>query len=119
MVTIAAAFFSISVAAHNNKGDDPGNYCAKNKDGKTIVMHNGSELTKTIKLEDGTKVKRNGTIVFTNGKRVKLVEGECVDENNLGHFSDREDRMNTNKERRKAKREERRQKREYSDVEYK
>lgn len=88
IVTIAAALFSLGVAA-NNPGKDPGSYCLKNIDGKTIVTHNGSELTRTMKLEDGTRVKRNGTIVLSTGKRVKLVEGECVDENNLAYLSDR------------------------------
>jgi hypothetical protein len=113
MVTIAATLFSLGVAA-NNPGKDPDNYCLKNRGGKTIVVHNGSELTRTIELEDGTRVKPNGTIVFTSGKRVKLVQGECVDENNLCHFSDRkgslEEKMDANKERRKAKRESRKQK---------
>jgi hypothetical protein len=88
MVTIAAALMSLSVAAHN-PGKDPDSYCVKNKNGKMIVTHNGRELTETIKLKDGTKVKPNGTIVFTDGKRVKLERGECVDENNLDHFASR------------------------------
>jgi hypothetical protein len=88
IVTIAAALFSLNAAAYN-PGKDPDSYCLKSKNGKTVVMHNGSELTETIKLSDGTKVKPNGTIVFTSGKRVKLEKGECVDENNLGHFANR------------------------------
>ena len=87
-VTIAAALISLNAAAHN-PGKDPDNYCVKSKNGKMVVMHNGAELTETIKLSDGTRVKPNGTIVFTNGKRVKLEKGECVDENNLDHFADR------------------------------
>jgi hypothetical protein len=89
MVTIAAALMSLSVAAHN-PGKDPDSYCVKkNKSGKMIVVHNGSELKETIELKDGTRLKPNGTIVFTDGKRVKLEKGECVDENNLDHFAER------------------------------
>lgn len=92
IVTIAAALISLNAAAYN-PGKDPDNYCVKSKNGKTIVMHNGRELTETAKLKDGTRVKPNGTIVFTSGKRVKLEKGECVDENNLGHFADRKGEM--------------------------
>jgi len=88
IVAIAAVMMTLNAAAHN-PGKDPDSYCVKSKNGKTIVMHNGTELTETIKLSDGTRVKPNGTIVFTDGKRVKMEKGECVDENNLGHFADR------------------------------
>jgi hypothetical protein len=88
IVTIAAALISLNAAAYN-PGNDPDSYCVKSKNGKMIVVHNGSELTETITLKDGTKLKPNGTIVFTDGKRVKLEKGECVDENNLGHFENR------------------------------
>lgn len=119
IVTIAAALFSLSVAA-NNTGADPGSYCVENRDGKRIVLHNGTELTKKIKLEDGTKLKPNGTVVFTNGKRVKLVEGECVNENSLALLEDRKgswrERMDANKERRKAKREARKSRRDSYDT---
>ncbi len=122
IVTIAAALMAFNVAA-NNVGGDPNSYCVVDKDGKNFVTYNGSELTKKIKLENGTKLKPNGTIVLAGGKRIRLAEGECVDVNNLGSWTDREstfeERMDANKERRKAKREARRQRREYSDVEYK
>lgn len=118
IVTIAAALFSLSVVA-NNPGKEPGGFCAESRNGRTIVTHNGSELTRTLKLDDGTRVKRNGTIVFTGGKRVKLAKGECVDENNLGSLSNRkssmEERMESYKERRREKREARKEKRESSD----
>jgi hypothetical protein len=114
MVTIAAAMMVLSAAAYNT-GEGPGSYCVENRDGKTIVTHNGNELTKKVKLEDGTRLKPNGIIVFAGGKRVKLTEGECFDENNLGQLSNRksvwEERMDINKEHRKAKREERRARR--------
>jgi hypothetical protein len=107
MVTIAAAMMAFSVAAHNTD-IEPGSYCVENRDGETILTHNGSELTKKVKLEDGTKLKPNGIIVFSGGKRVKLAEGECIDENNLGQLSNRksvwEERMDSNKERRKERR---------------
>lgn len=122
MVTIAAAIMAFNVAA-NNTGGDPGSYCVEDRNGKKIVTYNGSELTKKIKLENGTKLKPNGTIVFAGGKRVRLDEGECVDLNNLGQLSDRkrsfEERMDANKERRKERREIRKQKREKSDVDFK
>lgn len=115
IVTIAAAMMAFSVAAHNTDVG-PGSYCVENRDGKTIVTHNGSELTKKIKLEGGTRLKPNGTLVFAGGKRVKLTEGECIDENNVGQLSNRkglfEQRMDRHKERCKEKKEARKARRE-------
>jgi hypothetical protein len=88
MVTIAAAFFSLSVAAHN-PGVDPANYCVKTKNGKTIVEYNGTAITKEITFKDGTKIKPNGTVLLATGKTVKLKEGECVNENTVMDLSKR------------------------------
>lgn len=114
MVTIAAALFSLSVAA-GNAGGDPGSYCVENIDGKTRVTHNGSELTKKVKWEDGTKLKPNGTVVFASGKRVKLVQGECIDENNVSQLSNRKSAFEERMDRRKEKREERKARRDSYD----
>jgi hypothetical protein len=86
IVTIAAALFSLSVAAHN-PGVDPANYCVKSKNGKMIVERNGTVITKEIKFKDGTRIKPNGTVYFTTGKTVKLKEGECVNENTIMNLS--------------------------------
>jgi hypothetical protein len=118
IVTIAAALMALGAAANNAGG--PGSYCVESRDGKTIVTYNGSELTKKVKLEDGTKLKPNGTVVLASGKRVKLVQGECIDENNLSQLSNRkspsEERMDKNKQHRKEKREARKARRDSYDV---
>ena len=109
---------TLGVAANNTGG--PGSYCVENRDGKTIVTYNGSELTKKVKLEDGTKLKPNGTVVFASGKRVKLTKGECIDENNFSQLSNRksasEERMDKNRQHRKEKREARKARRDSYDA---
>lgn len=86
MVTIAAALFSLNVAAYN-PGDDPTSYCAKNKNGRTIVEHNGTAITSNITFKDGTTIQPNGTVVLTSGETVMLKEGECVNENTVMDLS--------------------------------
>ncbi len=88
MVTIAAAFFSLSVAAYN-PGVDPADYCVKSKNGKTVVEKNGTAITKTIKFKDGSSLKPNGTILLASGRTVKLNEGECISESSLKELSKR------------------------------
>lgn len=88
MVTIAAAMVALNVAAYN-PGVDPANYCVKSKNGKTIVEHNGTAITKAIKFKDGTSLKPNGTVVLTTGKTLKLKEGECVNEDTVMDLSKR------------------------------
>lgn len=104
MVTIAAAFFSLSVAAHN-PGIDPANYCVKSKNGKTIVEYNGTAITKEIRFKDGTCLKPNGTVLLTTGKTVKLKEGECVDENTVMDLSKRKSEIGDQKDWEKDKKE--------------
>lgn len=86
MVTIAAALFSLNVAAYN-PGEDPTNYCVKNKNGQTIVEHNGTAITSNITFKDGTTIQPNGTVVLTSGETVMLREGECVNEDNVMDLS--------------------------------
>jgi hypothetical protein len=113
LVTIAAAIISLNAAAHN-MGEDPNSYCVESRDGKRVVTYNGNELNRTTKLTDGARLKPNGTIVFTGGKRVKLNEGECFNENNLVLLESRESKMEMKKQERKERREARRNKREVS-----
>src|SRR3954471_2410505 len=59
--------------------DDTGKkYCAKKKDGKITVMHEGSALKSDATLDNGTMVKTDGTVIKKDGSKVMLKEGECV-----------------------------------------
>jgi hypothetical protein len=82
IVTIAAALLSLNAAAYN-PGIDPDEYCVTKKNGKTIVEYKGKAITKDVTLADGSKIKSNGTIVSASGERVKLKDGECINENNI------------------------------------
>jgi hypothetical protein len=54
-------------------------YCAKMKDGKLTVMHEGNVLAADASLSNGGTVRTDGTIVKKDGSTVTLKEGECVD----------------------------------------
>jgi len=89
MVTIAAAFLSWNVAAHN-PGNDPDNYCVKSIKGKMVVAHNGTAITKEVTFKDGSRVKPDGTVITTSGKKFMLKEGECVNETSIKNLSKRD-----------------------------
>ena len=60
-----------------NKKDDIC-YCALLKNGKMTLMCDGKQVYADIKLEKGIKVMIDGTVIFPNGVKVILKNGECV-----------------------------------------
>jgi hypothetical protein len=62
---------------------DDDKYCAKLRDGKLTMMHNGSVLTANVTLTNGTQIKTDGSIVKPDGATVVLKEGECVDKDGI------------------------------------
>ena len=55
--------------------------CVMRTEGKMILVKNGqvTPITKPIMLANGTKVKRNGKCILADGKRIKLKNGNCMD----------------------------------------
>jgi hypothetical protein len=56
-----------------------GNYCAEMKDGILMIMHDGSAVTSDVTLANGTMIKMNGTVIMSDGKKLLLSDGDCVD----------------------------------------
>lgn len=75
-ILIISSIFSLSVCGGNGPGDPE--YCAKMRDGKKVVMHEGTVLTSETTLKNGAKLKTDGTIVKSDGKKETLKEGECI-----------------------------------------
>lgn len=59
--------------------DNPNQYCAKMKDGKLVVMHEGKAITGDVFLKNGTTIKPDGTVITKEGVRTVLKEGSCID----------------------------------------
>jgi len=55
--------------------------CHMMKDGKMMEVKAGklSKMRKKVVLENGTKIKRNGMVVMADRKRVRMTEGNCID----------------------------------------
>lgn len=62
-------------------------YCAKKKNGKTIIMHRGTKMVTDVTLSSGIQIKTNGVIIMENGAKMILKEGECI--NPDGSMSDK------------------------------
>jgi hypothetical protein len=55
--------------------------CCMMKDGKMMQLKDGkiTKMKKSVTMADGTKCKCNGTCIKPDGTKIKLVEGNCVD----------------------------------------
>lgn len=62
---------------------DPGQYCARMRDGKMVVLFDGKEITGDVFLKNGTTVKADGTVISKDGVRFSLKEGQCIDQNGV------------------------------------
>jgi hypothetical protein len=58
-----------------------GEYCAKLKDGRLVVIHDETIMTAEVSLKDGVRIKPDGTVMVKDSVRFVLQDGECVDEN--------------------------------------
>ena len=55
--------------------------CYMKKDGKMVQYTNGvpMKMKKTVTLENGTKIKRNGKCIMPDKTKIKMEEGNCID----------------------------------------
>jgi hypothetical protein len=90
MVTIATAMMTLNVAAYD-PGRVPDNYCLKSINGKMVLEHNGSIVKKEITFKDGSCVKPDGTVITSDGERLMLKEGECVNSTSVMNLSKHRD----------------------------
>jgi|SRR5882757_172634 len=72
-----AIFFSMTLMAGNPK-NHPDKYCAKLKDGKKTIMHEGTAITSEVTLNNGARIQLDGTIIKSDGSTTMLQEGECI-----------------------------------------
>jgi uncharacterized protein YdeI (BOF family) len=57
-------------------------YCFSTKeDGKRVVMSGDEEVTRDVKLSNGTTIKSDGSVTKKDGTKITLKENECVDLN--------------------------------------
>ncbi|MBL7922377.1 MAG: hypothetical protein JNJ40_18825 [Bacteroidia bacterium] len=83
-VLLFALIFSLKVVPENRDifhGQNGDKYCAKLKDGKIMVVHEGNPITADITLTNGSTIKSDGTVITKDGTSFTLKEGECVDKN--------------------------------------
>ena len=55
--------------------------CVMMTEGKMMQLKNGqlTPIKKPVMLANGTKIKRNGKCILPDGSRIKMVEGNCMD----------------------------------------
>jgi hypothetical protein len=100
MKTIITLIVAGAVAMGTMKVNSEGHgdkYCAKIRDGKKVVMHEGTQITADVTLDNGTVIRTDGTVVLQNGTRRTLQEGECIDKG--GVISGEKDKKDKDKER--------------------
>jgi hypothetical protein len=60
---------------------ETGQYCARMRDGKMVVLFEGKEITGDVFLKNGSTIKPDGTVITKDGVRFTLKEGQCIDQN--------------------------------------
>ena len=55
-------------------------YCVELKDGIPVLTSGGRPVLVEVTLENGTKIKTNGTVIRNDGTQFVLREGECVND---------------------------------------
>jgi hypothetical protein len=84
IVTALSVITLSMMATEPSKGTEhPEKYCAKMKNGKKEIMHNGMAITKEATLASGVKIKPDGTITKKDGSTETLNEGECMDKDGM------------------------------------
>ncbi|GEP51921.1 hypothetical protein FNO01nite_25930 [Flavobacterium noncentrifugens] len=55
--------------------------CCMMTEGKMMQLKNGqlTPIKKPVILANGTKVKRNGKCILPDGTKIRMVEGNCMD----------------------------------------
>jgi hypothetical protein len=61
--------------------NEPGQYCARMRDGKMVVLFEGKEISGDVFLKNGSTIKPDGTVITKDGVRFSLKEGQCIDQN--------------------------------------
>ena len=76
--------FAISLAIHaqsnNDKSGDDNNYCVQTGGNEIQIVHQGIIITVDVILDNGTTLKKDGTIITKDGKRTLLRVGECINQ---------------------------------------
>src|SRR5579884_1316601 len=81
ILSAAVCMLALSATAGDDKpkkSEHGDKYCAKMKDGKMTIMHEGKAISKHVTLEDGSGIDPDGTITAKDGSKTMLGEGECI-----------------------------------------
>lgn len=76
---LVVAVISLSFISTGFAGDKMKD-CVHMKDGKMMMMKNGTEMPmeKDMTMSDGSKVTTDGTHIMKDGKKMKLKDGDMV-----------------------------------------
>jgi hypothetical protein len=81
-------FITASSFATRNYENETSPYCALLKNGKIILTVDGKQVYADVKLSKGAKVTTEGIVIYPDGSRMILKNGECIDkEGNVMDFS--------------------------------
>ena len=80
--------FLTATHIHVQNKKDNVTYCALLMSGKIILTADGKQVYSDVKLQKGIKLPTGGIVIYPNGSKVILKNGECIDrEGNITDLS--------------------------------
>ena len=71
---------TIRAQSNNDKSGDDNNYCVQTGGNEIQIVHQGIIMILDVTLDNGTIVKKDGTIITKEGKKTLLRVGECINQ---------------------------------------
>jgi len=73
-------------------------YCLQFRDGVSVLVQDGRVINSEVSLENGTKVRPDGTVLRNDGKKLNMKPGECIDQSGIILLSEKYTRDSVRKE---------------------
>ncbi len=78
IITFIVSFsFNLCAQADKESGDN-NSYCAQQGVNQIVVIYQGAAIVEDVKLENGTIVKPDATVILKDGTKTLLREGRCI-----------------------------------------
>jgi len=80
LVLVLGCAVKLYASSFEHKQQSRALYCVELKDGIPVLTNDGKPVQNEVTLENGTKIKTDGTVTKRDGTQFVLKSGECVND---------------------------------------